>query len=56
MAKFEGPDGKKIQDEAVIPNVVVGQTIEDDEDENAPGPKGDEPLDKALNLLKAKAA
>jgi carboxyl-terminal processing protease len=56
VAKFEGPDGKKIQDEAVIPNVVVGQTIEDDEDENAPGPKGDEPLDKALNLLKAKAA
>jgi len=55
VAKYEGPDGKKIQDEAVIPNVVVGQTIEE-EDESAPTPKGDEPLDKALNLLKAKAA
>jgi carboxyl-terminal processing protease len=55
VAKYEGPDGKKIQDEAVVPNVVVGQTI-DDEDENAPGPKGDEPLEKALNLLKAKTA
>ncbi|MGD0892742.1 MAG: S41 family peptidase [Terracidiphilus sp.] len=55
VAKFEGPAGKKIQDEAVVPNVVVGQTF-DDEDESAPAPKGDETLDKALNLLKAKAA
>jgi carboxyl-terminal processing protease len=55
VAKYEGPDGKKIQDEAVTPNVVVGQTI-DEEDENAPTQKGDEPLEKALNLLKAKAA
>jgi carboxyl-terminal processing protease len=55
VAKYEGPDGKKIQDEAVTPNVVVGQPIED-EDENAPSQKGDEPLEKALNLLKAKTA
>jgi len=55
VAKFEGPAGKKIQDEAVIPNVVVGQPIED-EDESSPAPKGDEPLDKALNLLKTKTA
>jgi carboxyl-terminal processing protease len=56
VAKFEGPDGKKIQDEAVVPNVVVGQNLIDDEDEENPGPKGDEPLEKALNLLKTKAA
>jgi carboxyl-terminal processing protease len=55
VAKFEGPAGKKIQDEAVLPNVLVGQPIED-EDESAPNPKSDEPLDKALNLLKAKTA
>ncbi|MGD0941079.1 MAG: S41 family peptidase [Terracidiphilus sp.] len=53
VAKYQAPDGKKIQDDAVIPNVVVGQTL-DDEDEEAPQPKGDEPLSKALELLKAK--
>jgi len=55
VAKFEGPAGKKIQDEAVTPTVVVGQPIEE-EDEEAPPAKGDEPLNKALELLKAKAA
>ena len=56
IAKYEGPDGKKIQDEAVAPNVLVGQSQDDDVDEgNAPQPnKGDEPLNKALELLKAK--
>jgi len=53
VAKYEAPDGKKIQDEAVTPNVLVGQTL-DEEDEEAPQPKGDQPLDKALELLKAK--
>jgi len=55
VAKYEGADGKKIQDEAVIPTVVVGQTIDDEEEEAVPS-KGDEPLNKALALLKAKAA
>jgi carboxyl-terminal processing protease len=53
VAKFQGPSGKKIQDEAVTPTVVVGQTI-DEEDEEALPSKGDEPLDKALDLLKSK--
>lgn len=52
VAKYEGPDGKKIQDDAVIPTVQVGQN-EDEFDEN-PTPRGDEPLNKALELLKAK--
>ena len=53
--EVEGPDGKKIQDEAVAPNVLVGQSQEDDIDEDNPQPnKGDEPLNKALELLKAK--
>jgi carboxyl-terminal processing protease len=54
VAKFEGPDGKKIQDEAVAPTVLVGQSSEDDLDDENPQPKGDEPLNKALALLKAK--
>jgi carboxyl-terminal processing protease len=54
VAKFESPSGKKIQDGAVIPTVAVGQAVEDDEDEQAPPTKGDEPLTKAIELLKAK--
>lgn len=55
VAKFEGPDGKKIQDEAVAPNVMVGQNSDDDIDDDNPSPsKTDEPLNKALELLKTK--
>jgi len=55
VAKYEAPDGKKIQDEAVTPTVQVGQTIEDEDEDNTAAPnKGDEPLTKALELLKAK--
>ena len=32
VAKYEGPDGKKIQDEAVAPTVLVGQAAEDEMD------------------------
>lgn len=52
VAKYQGPDGKKIQDEAVVPTVIVGSTT-DEEDQGTPT-KGDEPLNKALGLLKAK--
>jgi carboxyl-terminal processing protease len=55
VAKYQGPGGKKIQDEAVTPTVAVGHPIEDEDEDTAPT-KGDEPLDKALQLLKAKAA
>jgi carboxyl-terminal processing protease len=54
VAKYEGPDGKKIQDEAVAPNVQVGQPQEDEFDEGAAPNKGDEPLNKALEILKGK--
>ncbi|MGA3370193.1 MAG: S41 family peptidase [Terracidiphilus sp.] len=55
VAKYEGPDGKKIQDEAVTPTVQVGNAAaEEEEEEAAPPSKGDEPLTKALELLKAK--
>jgi hypothetical protein len=36
--------------------VVVGKPTDDDDDEATPPAKGDEPLNKALDLLKAKAA
>jgi carboxyl-terminal processing protease len=54
IAKYEGPDGKKIQDEAVTPTVQAGQAADDDQDQETTPAKGDEPLNKALQLLKAK--
>jgi len=55
VAKYKTPAGKKIQDEAITPTVVVGATTEDDEDEDAATPsKSDDFLKKALELLKAK--
>jgi carboxyl-terminal processing protease len=53
VAKYQTPAGKKISDEAVTPTVAVGQPAE--EEEEAPQPtKNDEPLLKAIELLKAK--
>jgi carboxyl-terminal processing protease len=52
VAKYQAPGGKKIPDEAVTPTVIVGQVSEEDYEETAPV-KGDEPLNKALQLLKA---
>jgi carboxyl-terminal processing protease len=56
VAKYQSPDGKKIQDEAVIPTVQVGQTPDDDTTDQESPAKGDEPLNKALQLLKAKSS
>jgi carboxyl-terminal processing protease len=56
VAKYESPDGKKIEDEAVTPNVVVAEVIPADDNEEAAPPKGDDALNKALELLKAKSA
>jgi carboxyl-terminal processing protease len=52
VAKYQSPAGKKIEDEAVTPSVLVGPSA-DEEDDAVPA-KTDEPLAKALNLLKAK--
>jgi carboxyl-terminal processing protease len=57
VAKYQGPDGKKIQDEAVAPTVLVGQNTDDDIDADNPQPKQtDDMLNKALELLKAKTS
>jgi carboxyl-terminal processing protease len=56
VAKYQGPDGKKIQDEAVVPTAQAGQAAEDDNNDQESPAKGDEPLNKALQLLKAKSS
>jgi carboxyl-terminal processing protease len=71
IAKYESPSGKKLQDDGVTPEVVVASNANDDAaddgDEMAtksetqpPAPKPsvsvDEQLNKALDLLKNKAA
>jgi carboxyl-terminal processing protease len=69
VAKYAAPDGKKIQDDAVQPNVVVASNEDDDDDSQpaaakastAPAPstqkaQPDDQLNKALQVLKAKAA
>jgi carboxyl-terminal processing protease len=52
VAKYEDPNGKKIQDDAVTPTVVVASP--EDDGEPMPPSNGDEPLNQALALLKAK--
>ncbi len=64
VAKYESPSGKKIQDDAVTPNVIVSPSIDQflEEDEPAANPEeavkphADDQLNKALDLLKAKTA
>jgi carboxyl-terminal processing protease len=57
VAKYETPDGKKIEDSAVVPNVLVAENPE----EFLPGTKptaqqqhADDQLNKALDILKQK--
>ena len=59
VAKYATPGGKKIQDDAVTPNVVVVPTLEEQiaaesEDKSSETPLTDDQLNKALALLKAK--
>jgi carboxyl-terminal processing protease len=59
VATYSSPGGKKFMTEAVTPAVLIGPTPEQEaEEEENPtaAPKADAALDKALSLLKAKAA
>jgi carboxyl-terminal processing protease len=69
IAKYESPSGKKLQDDAVTPDVLVAGNFEepaadDDESEGAttqtvpakPAVTVDDQLTKALDLLKAKTS
>jgi carboxyl-terminal processing protease len=50
VAKFQGPDGKIIQDEAVAPTVAVAQPNPQDQFQLTPD-NGDQTLQKALDIL-----
>ena len=65
VAKYESPSGKKIQDDAVTPNVTVSPSIDQflaeqegtaANPEQTEKPHTDDQLNKALDLLKAKNA
>jgi carboxyl-terminal processing protease len=60
VAKYEAPNGDKIQDDAVKPNIVVNPTIDqylaEEGDYSGTLPKVDDQLNKALDVLKAKTA
>jgi carboxyl-terminal processing protease len=59
VATYSSPGGKKFLEDAVTPAVLVGPTPEQEaaeEEETTPAKTDDAPLDKALALLKAKAA
>jgi carboxyl-terminal processing protease len=60
VAKYEAPSGAKIQDDAVTPNIVVNETIDQflaEQDDNArPVSHPDDQLNKALDVLKQKSA
>jgi carboxyl-terminal processing protease len=57
VATYSSPGGKKFIEEAVTPAIVAGPTPEQEaeEDETGVAPKSDASLDKALEILKAKA-
>jgi carboxyl-terminal processing protease len=61
VAKYATPGGKKIQDEAVTPNVIVVPSLDEQiaaesEEKPAGPPPADDQLNKALALLKAKTS
>jgi carboxyl-terminal processing protease len=59
VAKYQSPSGKKIEDVAVTPNIVVSQNLEQpsSENENNPQePRTDDQLNRALQILKQKNA
>jgi carboxyl-terminal processing protease len=53
VADYQSPDGKKIEDQGVAPTVIIAPAL-DDEGEELPAGKTDAPLERALQLLKAR--
>ena len=58
VAKYESPSGKKIEDEAVTPNIAVSRNPEvaAEDESNPQEPRPDDQLNKALEILKQKNA
>jgi len=54
VAKYETPSGKKIQDDAVTPEVLVASSSDDSDNATKPGVSVDDQLNKALDILKGK--
>jgi len=54
IAKYEDPGGKKIEDQAVIPTLIVSGP--EDSEEPMPPSNGDDQLNQALSLLKSKTS
>ena len=56
VAKYASPSGNKIQDNAITPNIVVASSQDFDDSGVPQKAKTDEQLNKALDILKQKAA
>ncbi|MBW4026889.1 S41 family peptidase [Acidipila rosea] len=60
IAKYESPSGKTFQQDAVTPNIQVSPSIDqylaEEDGIVSKGPKADDQLNKALDVLKQKAA
>ena len=58
IAKYQSPSGKKIEDDAVTPNIAVDQPAEEspEAETNPQEPRTDDQLNKALQILKQKNA
>jgi Periplasmic protease len=64
VAKYESPSGKRLQDDAVMPEVLVASNIPDEDEDEAsttkpnqkPAVTVDDQLTKALDVLKNKTA
>lgn len=54
VAKYETPSGKKIQDVAVTPEVLVASSSDDSDQTQKQGVSVDDQLNKALDILKGK--
>jgi len=56
VAKYETPSGKKLQDDAVTPEVLVASSQDDSDNAPKQGVSVDDQLNKALDILKSKAS
>jgi carboxyl-terminal processing protease len=56
VAKYATPEGKKIEDDAVTPTMIVGISDEEAEADNSNAKKPDEILAKAVELLKTRSS
>ena len=56
VAKYESPSGKKLQDDAVTPEVLVASSLDNADGTQKSSETVDEQLSKALDILKSKSS